>query len=63
MTELEAYNYVPQEGDVIGNMTAARIACDRYRVDIEFKGDTHDCYESLLSSFHKDLDERGISFA
>lgn len=61
MTDLEAYNYVPEESHVIGNLTAAEIAIKRYGSHIEFKGVVYETWPSFLIAYHGDLNERGIN--
>lgn len=62
MTDLDAYNYVPEEKDVIGNLIAAEIAMKRYASHIEFKGVIYETWPSFLIAYHGDLNERRISF-
>lgn len=61
MTELEALNYVPQEGDVIGNVSAAMIAMDRFKAILHFKGLEFSVYERFENAFMNDMNERGIN--
>ena len=63
MTDLEAYNYVPDDSHVIGNLAAAEIAIKRYSAHIEFKGVVYEEWPSFLLAYHGDLNERGISFS
>ena len=61
MTELEALNYTPQDGDVIGNVSAAMVAIDRFNVTLHFKGLEFTVYERFENAFMKDLNERRIN--
>ena len=62
MTDLEAYNYIPEESDVVGCLIAAEIAMKRYASRIDFKGATHDQWGQFIVAYHTDLNERGVSF-
>jgi len=62
-TDIEAYNYVPEENDVIGNLMAAEIAMKRYSSYIHFKGELYKHWNQFLMAYHTDLNERGVSFA
>lgn len=60
-TDIEAYNYVPEGMDVIGNLIAAEIAMKRYNSYIHFKGEEYKQWPLFLIAYHADLNERGIN--
>lgn len=60
MTDLEAHNYVPEEGHVIGNLTAAEIAMIRYNATIDFNGHEFESWPLFRDAYYIDMHNRGI---
>ena len=63
MTDLEAYNYVPEDFHVIGNHIAVQVAIERYGAKVVLNGNEFDNYNMFKIALLKELDERGVNLS